>query len=192
MNCPTTLVDLTPVFTQAGGDLSQSVSVNFAEPTDVARILDYLRGETKFHLIVDWPSTALANWLPTTKSTLSAQDQPLSKLLDGWFAPMQLSYRVIDSETIQITSQTMLESRPEVEVYPLKGDTDQNTTQLIQDLKVHLGPALFADGGGSGEIVFEPGSRSLLVLLPQPQQRRTAEWLTTADKLRVNANANQR
>ena len=92
-------------------------------------------------LIVDWPSTAQANWLPTTKSTLSGQDQPLSKLLDSWLDPLQLGYRVIDSKTIQITSQPTLESRPDVEIYPLKGDTDQNTTQLIQDLKLHLGPS---------------------------------------------------
>jgi hypothetical protein len=187
---PDAVLDLTPVFVQAGGDLSRTLSASFTEPTEVARILDYLRGESKLHLIVDWPATGQVNWLPTTKSTLSSQvAQPLSKLLDDWLAPVQLSYRVIDGGTIQISSQAVLEHRPEIEIYPLKGDTDQNTAQLIQDLKLHLGPAVFADGGGSGQMVFEPGSRSLLVLLPQPQQRKVAAWLTTADKLRVTADA---
>jgi hypothetical protein len=55
---------------------------------------------------------------------------------------------------------------------------------------LHLGQALFADTGGSGEIVFEPESRSLLVLLPQPQQRKVAEWLSATDKMRVNVKVN--
>ncbi len=187
---PHDLLDLAPTFVRAGEDLNSPMSVDFSEPTDVARILQYLRGETNIRLIVDWPSTAQANWLPTTKSTLSGQDQPLSKLLDSWLDPVQLGYRVIDSKTIQITSQPTLESRRDVEIYPLQGDTDQNSTQLVQDLKLYLGPALFADAGGSGEIVFEPESRALLVLLPQPQQRKVAEWLSTADKMRVPVKAN--
>jgi hypothetical protein len=181
---PDDLLDLTPMFVRAGGDLNSPMSVNFSEPTDVARILQYLRAETDIRLIVDWPSTAQANWLPTTKSTLSGPDQPLSRLLDSWLDPVQLGYRVIDSKTIQITSLPTLENRPDVEIYPLKSDTDQNGTQLVQDLKVHMGPALFADAGGTGEIVFEPESRSLLVLLPQPQQRKVAEWLQKNAALR--------
>ena len=40
---PDDLLDLTPTFVRAGGDLNSPMSVNFSEPTDVARILQYLR-----------------------------------------------------------------------------------------------------------------------------------------------------
>lgn len=183
---PDELLDLTPVFLQATGELGQPVSAHFPEPTEVARILEYFRTASRLHLIVDWPSTAPANWLPSTPSTLTSEDgQPLSKLLDTWLTPLQLNYRVIDSRTIQIASQPMLDSRPEVEIYPLKGITGQDATHLIQDLKTHLGAALFVDAGGNGDIVFDSASISLLVLLPQPQQRRAAEWLAAANQLRV-------
>jgi hypothetical protein len=179
------LLDLSPAFVRAGSDLSSPVSANFPAPTDVARVVEYLGSEIDMNLIVDWPTTARANWLRSTQSTLSAEEQPLSKLLDNWLDPAQLGYRVLDRQTIQITSTAELERHPEIEIYPLKGDTEPNAAQIIQDLKVHLGPALFTDSGGSGEIVFEPESRTLLVRLPQPQQRKAAEWLATADKLRI-------
>jgi len=175
---PDELLDLTPVFLQAAGELGQPVSANFPEPTEVARILEYFRVASQLHLIVDWPSTTPMNWLPSTLSTLTSEDgQPLSKLLDTWLTPLQLNYRVIDNRTIQIASQSILDSRPELEIYPLKDITAQDATQLIQDLKAHLGAALFVDAGGNGNIVFDSASISLLVLLPQPQQRRAAEWL---------------
>ncbi len=186
---PDDLRRLSPAFVRARADLATPISANFSTPTEVARIVRYLGTETHLSLIVDWPATAQANWLPTTESRLSAEDLPLSKVLDNWLDPLQLGYRVVDSRTLQITSAAELERHPEVEIYPLKGDTDEHLAQIAEDLKVHLGPAQFSDAGGRGEIVFDPVSRALLVRLPQPQQRKVAEWLTTADKLRVMAQA---
>ena len=182
---PDELLDITPVFARAGGELNTPLSVNFSEPTDVARILEHLTAETDVRLLVDWPATLPANWQPTTRSTLTGANQSLARLLAGWLEPLQLGYRVTDVHTIQITSQQSLALRADVEIYPLKGDIDKEGAQLIQEFKQHIGAAEFVDGGGVGVVLLDPASRSLLTRLPQPQQRRVYEWLSTADKLRV-------
>jgi len=179
------LLDVSPAFVRAGEQLSRSVSANFPAQTNVSRIVKYLRGETSLYLIVDWRATAPVNWTRESQSTLTAQDQPLGAVLDAWLEPQQLGYRVVDSKTIEITSIAALDSHPELELYPLKGDTDEGTEELIRDLKSQLGPGLFADAGGSGAVAVDRAARVLLVSLPQPAQRRAAEWLATADKLRV-------
>ena len=182
---PDELLDVTPVFARASGELTAPISVNFSEPTEVARILEYLRAETDVRLLVDWQSTLQVNWQPTTKSTLSGESQSLAKLLETWLEPLQLGYRVTDVHTIQITREQSLASRGEVEIYPLKGDVEKDATQLIQELKQHIGGSVFVDDGGIGVVLLDPDSNSLLTLLPQPQQRQVHAWLTTADKLRV-------
>jgi hypothetical protein len=111
-------------------------------------------------------------------------------LLDGWLEPLQLGYRLTDVHTIQITSQQALAAGADVEIYPLKGDIEQAGAPWIQEFKQHIGAAEFVDGGGIGVVLLDTTSRSLLTRLPQPQQRRVYEWLTTSDKLRV-ANAAQ-
>ncbi|MHB8860865.1 MAG: hypothetical protein ACYC6N_00565 [Pirellulaceae bacterium] len=186
---PDELLELTPAFARAGSALNTPISVNFSEPTEVARILEQLRAETDVRLLVDWPATRQANWQPTTLSTLSGTSRSLAALLSGWLEPLQLGYRVTDVQTVQITSQESLTVHADLEIYPLKVDVEKEGGPLIDELKQHIGESEFVEGGGIGVVLLDLESRSLLTLLPQPQQRRLYQWLTSADKLRVTTAA---
>ena len=178
---PAELIDAAPLFLQAAGELNSPVSVNFSDPVKTELILDYLRAETDVTLLVDWREVSKLGWLPSTKSTLSVIDEPLHTLLDQWLSASKLGYRVVDARTIQISSHESIAARPEFELYPLK-NTD-NVESLISAAKTHLGDGLFTSAGGIGAILFDPESHCLLVSLPQPGQRRLAEWLMSTGKM---------
>ena len=182
---PDELLDITPVFARAESELntpSRSISLNRRKSPGSSNICVprptsgcWWTGLRRFR----------SNWQPTTQSTLSGENQSLAKLLDGWLEPLQLGYRVTDAAHDPDHQPAVARRGGEVEIYPLKGDVEKDATQLIQEFKQHIGGAVFVDGGGIGVVLLDPASRSLLTLLPQPQQRRVYEWLTTADKLRV-------
>ena len=90
-----------------------------------------------------------------------------------------LTYRVIDDGTLEVTTPAAIERHVEWEFYPV-GDllaVDQDPRPLIEQLHDAVGANHFRAFGGSGSIRFDTVSRTLLVALPEPQQRLAAGWL---------------
>ena len=113
--------------------------------------------------------------MPDTEMSLSLRD-----VLDKLLGPMELTYRVVDESTVQITTRQAVDSHPELEFYAV-GDVTEGSDgpahdieQLIPRITEAVGVSHFASGDG---ISWDPTSQCLMVLLPQPQQTIVGEFL---------------
>ena len=175
---------MTPVFAQAAEELNQPVTLILAEPTELARIFDSLHAQNGLSWVVDWRELEPLGWTPTTPRTVSFDTQPLGRALADWLREASLDYRLVDARTVQISSQTAIMARWEVEVYPLREAAVRDTQSIIGAARQYIGEEFFDREHGEGAILVDPHIPGLLVVLPQPQQRRLAEYLSAQNHLR--------
>jgi hypothetical protein len=158
--------------TQAKAGLERPVALNFSQPTRLVTILDRLGDAAGVRMLVDWRDVASAGWNPAGESSLVVSSQPLSAALDLLLGPLDLTWRVIDHQTLQVVTPGRLAEQCEIELYKV-GDLaggDASAEALIVQIRTALGETTFSSDGG-GEIRYEPDSRCLLAWLPQPKQR---------------------
>jgi len=159
--------------------LAKPVTANFSRPTPLATILAQLEKQTGSTILVDWQMLAKAHWAAPAMTTMVADEQPLAEALDALLDPMDLTYRVVDANTLQVTTPEALATRSELELYPV-GDllTDRiDGPRLIERVQRQLGTHLFRSMGGLGAIRLDDASKCLIVRLPQAHQRRLATLL---------------
>ena len=144
------------------------------------RILDYLGKSGGVRILVDWQDVAAAGWNPDGEATLIADKQPLSAALDALLGPMDLTWRVVDGQTIQVLTPDSLAARLELEFYQVDGLTGDDPTggTLLAKLQTALGEAHFREAGGPGDLRYDPAGQCLLASLPQPKQRELEALLS--------------
>jgi len=149
------------------------VTLNFSQPTRLTAILDRLGQAAGVRILVDWQGVASARWNPDADATLVASKQPLGEALDALLGPMELSWRAIDGRTLQVVTPARLAERAEIEFYPAADlAADEAAGEALRTKIIDaLGPALFREGGGSGEVRLDPPSKCLIAALPQLKQR---------------------
>ena len=84
-----------------------------------------------------------------------------------------IAWRVIDANTVQLTSREGLAAAPDVEVYAV---TAEDSAALIARLEKELGSALFAPGS-PGVLRYDSAGKALIARLPQPAQRKLVQIL---------------
>ena len=167
---------------RAKARLETPISLNFSQPAPLVRILDYLGKAGGVRILVDWRDIASAGWNPDGEATLIADKQPLATALDALLGPMDLTWRVVDGQTIQVLTPETLAARCELEFYKVDGLTgdDASGETLVAKLQTTLGEALFREAGGPGELRYDALGQCLLASLPQPKQRELelllAKW----------------
>jgi len=155
------------------------VTANFRQPTRLVTILRRLGELSGLTILVDWQDIASLGWNPQAEASIVFDNQPLEDALDALLGPMDLAWRVVDAQTLQVLSPQRLATRGELEVYPvgpLVGDDPQGQ-QLLERVKAVLGEEAFAEAGGVGVVRYDPVGRCLLAWLPQPKQRQLEEEL---------------
>lgn len=159
--------------------LGVSVSLNFARKNRLPVILQRLSSETGIQIVVDWESLGAQGVETDTEASFVAVEQPLPEALDTLLAPLKLGYRVIDAETLQVSTQQRLAELIEIEFYRLPTSYDDAAaTALIDRIRAAVGPARFQEMGGQGAIRFDSRSHCLLVALPQADQRTVSRTLS--------------
>jgi hypothetical protein len=168
---------------RATAALDKPVTLNYSRPTSFPRIVRRIAEGTGVSILIDWHAVGTAGWNPDAEITFTASGKPLREALNTLLQPMELAYRVVDETTFQITT---LASMPlEIEFYPV-GDL-ANGEKEIESLLTRLHESLPAEWFGENDckIVFDPPSRCLLVLLPQPRQQAIekllGEWKRSRD-----------
>ena len=179
---PAELLQIAPVFEQAAADLDLSVSVTFAQPTPLRKMVEYVQSQTDLRVLVNWLALADIGIEPDTTTTFSISDVSLGEMLGSWLAPMQLAYRVIDARTIEISTVVAIRKHNEIEFYRVQLRDDSEAQALISELAELIGAPFFQAGNSQGAIAYDQPSGCLLVALPQPQQRKVASWLETHEK----------
>jgi len=174
------LFSLEPRLVRSAQRLATPVTLNFPQPTAFTRILDRLSDEGGVEILVDWQALVELGWPPDTETTVTANQQPIGDVLNAMLQPMELTYRVVDAGTVQVTSPANAEARWDIEFYPVP--TLPATRETPEALLTWLRSEL-TDGNPaalSGVLVFDAPSRHLIAALPQTQQRKLAERLRDA------------
>ena len=88
--------------------------------------------------------------------------------------PLDLSYRIVDAGTFEVTTRTAAAARLELEFYPVASALAKGTSPeaLIDRIKAQLAGATWNDAGGPGAMFFDKPSNCLLVLQSQPVQAK--------------------
>ncbi len=155
----------------------QPVTLNFLQPASLARILDRLSDGAGVEIVVDWQALATLGWTPDTEITLAVNQRPASEVLTQMLQPMDLTYRIVDAATVQVTSPAAVEARWDVEFYPVKELQTQAETPEALVARVRRELSGGEPDGLAGVLHFDAPSRHLIAALPQPLQRKLADLL---------------
>ena len=159
----------------ACGALDQSVSLRLWRDQSINDIAAELGKQASLQILVDWPALYEVGWSPQDMEQLFCEQQTLREVLTTWLRPKGLTYRVIDRQTIEITTPTALADDNDVEFYPVAraaGDVAE-ILALGQKILAQLGEAAFQPQG-TGAVAFDKTSGTLIVSLPQPEQLMVA------------------
>lgn len=170
---PARVLALAPRAMAADAVLDTPVTMNFVPPTRLTRVADHIKRTTGLRVLVDWRTLADAGWTPEGEVKAGVASQPLSVFLDRLTQRMEIAWRVVDGNTVQLTSREGLAALPDVEVYPVAVD---DGAALIALLQKELGSALFAPGS-PGVLRYDSAGQALVARLPQPAQRKLAQFL---------------
>ena len=170
------LFSLEPRLQQAAPRLAKPVTLNFPQPASFTRILDRLSDEGGVETLIDWPALVQLGWTPDTETTLTVNQRPVGDVLTELLQPMELTYRVLDASTVQVTSPAAAQARWDIEFYPLAAaaSADQVNALLTQIRSDMTGgqPEAF-----KGVLHVDAPSRRLIAALPQASHLKLAELL---------------
>jgi hypothetical protein len=156
---------------RAAKKLDTPLTLNFSQPTLLVKILQRFGKESGTTILVDWRALAEVGWPTEADATVTINKTPLRQALVELLAPMDLTYRVVDGQTLQVTTPQAVERQPELEVHSVAdlASSSDEATALIE----RIAPML----GDNAVLRYDAPSKSLFALLPQPQQEQLAESL---------------
>jgi hypothetical protein len=164
-------------FKRAQPLLEKSVRIRYAEPALLLLILQRVTRETGLQILVDWQALGQMGWTPAAETLLLADGMPLGEAMTEMLRPMDLTYRVVDATTVQITSPTADKGQWDVEFHPVGDLLDESPD--AKGLLERLADAAQQSRLGESDGVFhyDAPSRHLIAALSQPDQRWLADLL---------------
>jgi hypothetical protein len=162
--------------------LEVPITVNFARPEALGKIVAYLRSTTQLNLLIDSVALGEDGMSTDSEGILTAQQQAFGSGLFSLLEPMELTYRVIDQRTLEITTPKAAARHAEIEFYPAGGlvppgaDGHELIARITRELSA-AGPA--GSGLSPATIQFDSVSKYLIVRAPQGLQRRVESLLGT-------------
>ncbi|CAK9002161.1 DUF1559 domain-containing protein [Durusdinium trenchii] len=148
------------------------VNIRINEPTPLTDILSRLQRTTGVNLLIDTPALDAAGVTPDVETSLQASGVTLAQALGRLCDSLELTFRVINSHTVELTTPTAAEGRLEIEFYPVEALLQAGTTadELIIKIKETIAPQSWRQTGGPAAIYFDEPSNCLIVLQTQGQQ----------------------
>jgi hypothetical protein len=169
--------DLTARWSAAESRLAQTITLNYLQPTGLTEILDRLSQDSGFEIIVDWIAVSELGWTPDAETTMQANQQPFRETLTGLLRPMDLAYRIIDKQMIQVTTPAALDAEWDIEFYPAQDALAEGESgeKFIERQRERLGRDRLDQVGGAFH--WDEPSGHLIAALPQPDQRELGRLL---------------
>jgi len=164
---------------RAAALLETPVTLNYLGEVPLERALGDLAETGGATIAVNWIALAAEGKSADAKATLRADRTPLGEALARLLLPLGLSYRVVDRQTIEVTTRQAVENHLELEFYPLAPlvARDRDPAELLERIKAEVAGPTWDDAGGPGVIHCDPSSRCLLVLQSQPVQVQVEKLL---------------
>lgn len=176
---PASRFELTPRREKAANLLNRSVTANFGSPVPLAKVVSWLEDATGATILVDHASLARSGTSVDSESRVVAVDQSLAATLDQLLKPMDLTWRAVDENTVEVTTPQAAAEMMEIEFYPASKMAPDATSgnALVQSIRAQVEPSVWGDEAGQAAIYFDLPSRSLIVRAPQAVQNRVQAFL---------------
>ncbi|MGO9111620.1 MAG: hypothetical protein ACLP9L_20540, partial [Thermoguttaceae bacterium] len=159
--------------------LDHVASVNVSVPSSLLSILDQFKQPAGTEILIDRPALAAIGISENAVGKFKADKLPQGEALGKLLEPLGLAWRVVDANTLQVTTQKAVAARMELEFYPVgKLLAGKPPAAWIQRTKTWLPGATWREGGGTGATYYDPPSQCLIVLQSQPVQIRLEGLLT--------------
>jgi hypothetical protein len=157
--------------TQARAILNHTASVTANLPASLAGVLEQFKQPPGTEILIDRPALAADEISENMPEKVKLDKLPQGEALRQLLEPLGLAWRVVDANTLQVTTPRVLAARMELEFYPVaRLLSDQSPAALIEKIKEKLGEAKWDEGDAAGRIRFDPPSHCLIVLQSQPVQ----------------------
>ena len=123
-------------------------------------------------MLVDWRALAAAGWSDEVAMSLELPHGPLEDALQCLLESLDLTYRVINAHTLQITTRNAELAAFDLESYAI-GDLvaphGWDHDRILEAIRMQFGSDRFTPQGG-GALAVDAESQTLFVRLPQSQQ----------------------
>ncbi len=150
--------------------LSRRVTAGIGTAAPLSSVVEYLSRRSGAALCIDAAALAEAELSLHTECRLQADDEPLAVALARLVAPLELTYRVFDERTIQITTLAAAADKPDLELYSVRGLVGgDDIGTLVARLEQRLTEAT---GGNGMELAYDPPSQTLIVTAPSAVQAK--------------------
>ena len=161
---PASQLQLTTARNRAAKVLSAPVTCTFHEPTRLVDVLRYLEELSGAKIFVDWKSLSHADLSLMDQITCTLPQQPLSKALETLLTPLELDYRVLDENTIEIFALVDLPNKMTREFYPMQALLSAGVKMevLLTGINQMTGEGAWNEDSG-GLIWYDPVGQHLLI-----------------------------
>jgi len=160
-----------------------NVTVNFSEPVPLAEIAAQLQKAAGIAIVFDGLGLAAVERSPKVEATLSTDREPLADVLDRLLEPLELGYRIVDGQVLQITSAREVSDDLDVEFYPAESFLQaEPADEFAARIRKEVSPATWLEMGGAGALEVDAASSYLMVLAPQGVQIELENWLAEQTK----------
>jgi hypothetical protein len=148
---------------------SMSLLLTANAPATLGGVVDRFQQAANCEILIDGPALASVGISKSQAMAFRPERLPLAEALEKLLGPLGLACRVVDANTLQVTTQKAVEERMELEFYPLGGLlAGRPSGPFIEQLQSGVPGALW--GEGVGATYFDPLSQCLIVLQSQPVQ----------------------
>lgn len=129
-------------------------------------VLEQLRRETGLRVLVDWDALSPLGWTAAVKVPGNVSSRTAREFLDQLTQAMELGWRIVDQQTVEITTHERLRARTDLEMYSLADLARTGlTAERIRDL---LNAVIGVQAGRAGAIwYYDAATQSLWILAPQ-------------------------
>ncbi|MGA2257161.1 MAG: hypothetical protein ABSG53_21110, partial [Thermoguttaceae bacterium] len=142
--------------------LDQIANVHASVPASLGSLLDQFKQPAGTEILIDRPALATIGISENATGKFNADKLPQGEALRQLLEPLGLSWRAVDANTLQITTQKAVAGRMELEFYPVgKLLAGQPPAALIERIKTELNGATWGAGGEAGAVHFDPLSQCL-------------------------------
>lgn len=143
--------------------------LNFKPGVDVrlSRFIRNIEQQAQVKILIDWNSLSQLGWWPATMVPGEFNESNLQDALRQLTRSMGCTYRAIDETTFEILSVNEANSRPELQVYPVKAIVAGVLTPefLLDTLR-----QTFLRDAQLVKVNYDPDSQSIVVVAPQSIQ----------------------
>ena len=143
----------------------------------IADLLKELHQQFGLTVIVNWDEAASENWNPNVRIPWLSKEQTFERTLRDLTTSMGLAYRLLNAETIEITSQPQYWTATRLEIYPCGRQLKKRFSgeQIIKFLKEGIAADL--PRNTMTQVIFSADYECIIAVLPDPLHIRVEKIL---------------